>query len=176
MAKTKNGFTLIEVMVVISIIALLSSIVLINVSEARKKALNAKRILLTHQYRLALENYATDYGGYPDTGDVTDMYCIGVRPSNASCSNGVYQINAAVNTALNPYFPGPPMIDSEVTTLSGSPFTLGSPMYGCYARSNGACQSILFIVYLDHVPACPEGGTKFDNGDISYCEWYMDHS
>ena len=63
--QNKKGFTLIEILVVISIIGLLSSIVLTSVNSARGKARDARRIADFKSFSLALEFYYDKYGRYP---------------------------------------------------------------------------------------------------------------
>ncbi len=60
-----TGFTLVELLVVISIIGLLSSIVLTTVNSARAKARDARRIADFKQIQTALEFYYDKYGVYP---------------------------------------------------------------------------------------------------------------
>jgi prepilin-type N-terminal cleavage/methylation domain-containing protein len=68
MAKFKNkGFTLVELLVVIAIIGLLASIVLVSLNSARAKARDARRKADLHQIAIALEMYASEYGGYPSS-------------------------------------------------------------------------------------------------------------
>jgi len=52
-----QAFTLIELLVVISIISLLSSIVLASLTEAKKKARDARRLQDMGQIQLALDLY-----------------------------------------------------------------------------------------------------------------------
>lgn len=59
---------MIELMVVISIIALLSSIVLASLNSARAKAQSAKFVAELKQLQNALELYRTDNGNYPNEG------------------------------------------------------------------------------------------------------------
>jgi prepilin-type N-terminal cleavage/methylation domain-containing protein len=59
----KNGFTLIEIMAVIFIIAVLSTIVLANVSSARKNARDAVRQRDIREIGEALDLYAISNGG-----------------------------------------------------------------------------------------------------------------
>ncbi len=66
------AFTLIELLIVIAIIALLSSIVLIAVSNARIKARDTKRKTDLQQIAKALELYAAKHGSYPQTCWVTN--------------------------------------------------------------------------------------------------------
>ena len=65
------GFTLIELMVVISIIVLLASVILVSMISSREKARNVKRLGDITQMNTALELYFAKYRGYPtDTGPV----------------------------------------------------------------------------------------------------------
>jgi len=63
--KKNKGFTLIELMVVISIISLLSSIVLASVKEVRDRANMNKFRAEMNQFINALELYRNDNGKYP---------------------------------------------------------------------------------------------------------------
>lgn len=60
-----RGFTLVELLVVISIISLLSSIVLTSVNNARAKARDARRLTDVKQIQTALELYYDTNGRYP---------------------------------------------------------------------------------------------------------------
>lgn len=62
-----GGFTLIELLVVIAIIGLLSSIVLVNLSIARKKTRDARRLSDMVEIQKALEMYKLDNGTYPSS-------------------------------------------------------------------------------------------------------------
>lgn len=60
-----KGFTLIEVLVVIAIIGILSSVVLSSLNGARVKSRDAKRISDLKQIQIALNLYYSDNGHYP---------------------------------------------------------------------------------------------------------------
>ena len=61
----KNGFSLIELMIAISIIALLSTIGIVVYTQATKDARNTKRVQDLIQVKNALEIYRTQHGTYP---------------------------------------------------------------------------------------------------------------
>jgi prepilin-type N-terminal cleavage/methylation domain-containing protein len=85
---TKNkGFTLIELLVVISIIGILATLMISHYGTAEKSARDAERKSDLNQYRIALENCASQTGGvYPS------------RPTEGDASSGV------PCTTLNPNY------------------------------------------------------------------------
>ncbi len=65
--KTSKGFTLVEMLVVISIIALLAGVLLANLDSAQQKAQDAKRIADVKQIEIALRLYYDhNYSTYPE--------------------------------------------------------------------------------------------------------------
>lgn len=69
--KTKNtvfGFTLVELMVVVSVIGILSAIVYANFGNARAAARDDVRKSALKEMQLALERYKAQYGVYPAQG------------------------------------------------------------------------------------------------------------
>ena len=94
-----RGFTLVELLVVISIISFLSSVVLANLNTARAKARDAQRISDMHQLQNALELYKNTYGSYPN--------CIN-QVSNGICGDAGGNLNTgytSFSTALSPLIP-----------------------------------------------------------------------
>ncbi len=78
----KKGFTLIELMIVVGIIGLMSSIVLVSLQGARAKARDAQRIQGFSQVQKALEVYFADKEKYP-AGN-TGGECFNVNANLAS--------------------------------------------------------------------------------------------
>ncbi len=91
--KKGAGFTLIEILVVVAIIALLSSVILISVMSARQKGRDAKRLSDMTQMNTALELYFAAYKGYPSsTGGIPQSMVptyISSLPSVAMPADGV---------------------------------------------------------------------------------------
>ncbi len=103
----QKGFTLIELMVVISIISLLSSIVLVSLNNAKAKARDAVRMSDISQINKAIQLYIVDNGHAPDFGDPG---CSTVGTSDSGCfandfdnvGNATYTW-AQLQTELLPY-------------------------------------------------------------------------
>ncbi len=68
--RKRKGFTLVEIMIVVAIIALLASIAIPNLLTARKSANDAAAKAELQTIQTAIENYAIDNGNY--TGQAAD--------------------------------------------------------------------------------------------------------
>jgi prepilin-type N-terminal cleavage/methylation domain-containing protein len=74
MKNKKSGFTLFELLVSISIIAILTVIAMVSFSSAQKKARDAKRIQDVDAVGKALEGYYSDNNAYPaDLSSLSDL-------------------------------------------------------------------------------------------------------
>lgn len=99
--KTKHGFTLIELIVVIAIIALLTTVVIASLNSARQKGSDAGKIRALAEVRNALNVYFNDSmggnGTYPVGNNltilVTKKYITGSIDSNikyqGTSANGI---------------------------------------------------------------------------------------
>lgn len=63
--NNKKGFTLLELLVVIALIGLLSSLIIASLVSVRAKTKDSKRIQDLDNIANALERFAIDYGRYP---------------------------------------------------------------------------------------------------------------
>jgi general secretion pathway protein G len=82
------GFTIIELLVVISIIGVLTAIIVANLSDARASARDKQRLAEIEQLSLALDVYKQAYGQYPAEGDD---------------ANGVVGEGSGVDSLLTPF-------------------------------------------------------------------------
>lgn len=69
---SQKGFTLVELLVVISVIGVISTVALTSITNAGRRARDAKRLADMKQIRNALEVYKTTYGYYPANSDGGD--------------------------------------------------------------------------------------------------------
>lgn len=73
MSKNNKGFTLIEVLIVIAIIALLASIVLVGLGSFRSRGRDTRRIADLRSTQNALELYYTKFSQYPPDGSWQEL-------------------------------------------------------------------------------------------------------
>jgi prepilin-type N-terminal cleavage/methylation domain-containing protein len=73
--RLSRGFTLIETLIVIAILGILATLIVVSLSDARKKSRDAQRKTDLANVQLALELYADDNEGvYPIMRDGADPY------------------------------------------------------------------------------------------------------
>jgi type II secretion system protein G len=158
----KNGFTIIELIVVISIISLLASIVLVNVNGYLAKARDARRAADIAQLQKALEMYYADHGQYPISG--------GAIFPVSSFSNSNDGSWGTLQTLLQPYMPKLPTDPKQ--SVGGWPGDGSSYSYAYDSAAYGGCAAqqwyMLFFRPEDqsktrpNVAYCTDGG-GFEN-------------
>lgn len=109
----KRGYTLVELMVAISILALLFAAGVTSYSKASGRSRDAKRKSDIEQLRSALEMYRADNSSYPSTGTVWQ------------------DITIALDTALvSSYMPSLPIDpQSGISYMYQSPIDVGTTTY-----------------------------------------------
>lgn len=75
----KSGFTLIELMVAITIIAIMASVAIFGLPSVQKKGQDTQRLAGFRELELAIAGYKNINGKYPDAGSGSN-YIIGLTP------------------------------------------------------------------------------------------------
>jgi prepilin-type N-terminal cleavage/methylation domain-containing protein len=99
----KRGFTLVELLVVISIIGVLSSTVFASLGSTRTKARDARRMSDIKNIQTALELYKDTFGEYPravPSGSYTEKYARSTQSSGNGTNNFAWY---NVRQSLLPY-------------------------------------------------------------------------
>lgn len=82
MVRNKKGFTLIEVLIVVAIIAILSSVVLVGLGPTQRAGRDARRVSDLRQTQNGLELYYNRCGYYPGTTVTGSGSCGGYASNN----------------------------------------------------------------------------------------------
>lgn len=117
-----NGFTIVELLIVIIVIAILAAIVIVTYQGVQQKADNSRIMAAARFYQKALTAYAADHGGaWPTGGNV----CLGDGYPSNQCwngSNGNRYVDATTDAALAPYLSGPkPVPSTRVLQITSAP-------------------------------------------------------
>ncbi len=150
MKKIQSGFTIVELLIVIIVIAILASITVVAFNGVRARALQSEKQSKVTEVRKALERYKIDNNRYPGMSEISGssgaaligMSLSVVTPSNADNPNsGIAAgwLNAADKHFKYMAWPNP----------DGSGFQC----------SSGPCQSFL-LQYIDPVTG---NGVTFTN-------------
>ncbi|MFT5831890.1 MAG: prepilin-type N-terminal cleavage/methylation domain-containing protein [Candidatus Paceibacteria bacterium] len=154
----KRGFTLIEILVVISIIAILLTVGSISYGEVRENARDAQRVTDIEQIGLALRLYVQDQGSLPDcdTGIVLETGRGSMYVSRANdCPDELL-----VKQYLTDYF-------GEIPTDPAGP---GDDDYYYYYDSSHNCFSgvsaaMVFAVNLESRESNATSACEFSSGN-----------
>lgn len=83
----RSGFTLVEILVAIAIIAILSSVVYSSFSTARANARDTERQVALKELQLSVERYRAEFGRYPEQGCGGTTSWTGPGPHSGSWGN-----------------------------------------------------------------------------------------
>jgi prepilin-type N-terminal cleavage/methylation domain-containing protein len=176
-----RGFTLIELMVVIAIIGLLSSIILASLSNSKDLATNSRVSQDIHQFQNALELYYTKYGGYPQPGTGTNAWtCLGKYSGYCwDQSTPTYADDSTLDAALSPFIPGPP----TGQTITGGGYTFIGYIYkatGCNSGTPVTCTNYVIYWVMSHANQVCAGQNgrhndveNFKAGTLTECQLFV---
>jgi len=154
-----KGFSLLEIVIVVTIILILASLVMVSLEESREKARNTAKANQIREYQKVFNMHYSDHGNYPNAGPTyeTGQSCLGDFATNA-CWNNVTE-KAWLEAAIIPGYmslipPGDtrPLGDQSRTGMLYQYSQFGKE-YKVFYMMEGKNRDCL----IDHTIATPSG-------------------
>lgn len=105
---TQKGFTIVELLIVIVVIAILAAITIVAFNGVQQRARNAQVVSGVQAYNKALRSYYVDNGSYPGTAG-----CLGDNYPSGRCwegDSGTFDVNATLDSNLSSYLSAKPTL------------------------------------------------------------------
>ena len=195
MKKLQQGFTLVELLIVIVIIAILASITVVAYNGIQDKAKNAALLSAFDATEKALRIYAIQNGSYPQPTDIatpgTNYVCVGTgyqaianfpnagngQPSCFLSSGSVVAASSSqFNTALQSVLGTQPNVSNIIASGLPSSYAFRGMMYWGWTAPNS--DNPLGSAYLTYIvggktqQACGRGTPGFA-GTYTECDLFL---
>lgn len=169
-AKQK-GFTIVELLIVIVVIAILASLSIVAFNGVQVRARNTQTISATKEYIKAVHMYAADNGSYPNISGA----CLGTgyeyQGITGRCGGEVTSINEkpAFNTAIEKYMSSFPRLSTKNLTITSTAVRAG----GYYDVLSGGTSGRIYYILEGQQENCAAGGSKTANSGAPdmYCTY-----
>lgn len=187
--RTRAGFTIVELLIVIVVIAILATISIVAFTGIQSRAEDSKTASAIKAYKKALRLHKIDEGSYPTAGAIClgDQYGLFTGGSVPSCRNSGAQIavtnGAAQRDALKPYLGGQLPMPSTQFIHVGTTEYVGGHFYGSNYNYTLDGTPVVAIEYFIKGDACPvgpvystAGSPNFSSPTVSRTATYTDGS
>lgn len=173
------GFTIVELLIVIVVIAILAAVTIVAFNGIQVRAENAKTLSAVDQYAKALRIYKTNTGDYPLAGGGFQFGCIAESGSCAMVGGtagsdcaaiGASGINNTLNAAIKTAIPNIPSTSDQTMECEGK--TVKGALYLMVGNLWGGDDRRAYVIYYlkGNQPCTTPGGSKLvsPNGRIYY--------
>jgi prepilin-type N-terminal cleavage/methylation domain-containing protein len=164
----RHGFTLIELAVVISVIAILAAISLVSYSAVQKSAHNSATISMISQAKKALETYNVfNRGIYPTTNENPSERinaCLGTGYPNDSCGRVYYAESCGNGTSQN--VTNSPHLDEQLRSILGEELpAIPTPASSIYINISTGCDAVIESTGATYGTYCSQKVTTDSHGN-----------
>ncbi len=91
--KSQPGFTIVELLIVVVVIAILAAITIVSYNGIQERARNSKILSDINQVHKLVELHYAEFGEYPKTGAAMDTANLGYADSNCAYNTSTRQSN-----------------------------------------------------------------------------------
>jgi prepilin-type N-terminal cleavage/methylation domain-containing protein len=134
----QNGFTLVEILVVVAIVAIIGTLSAVAVNSARSKQRDATRLSNIRQMQSALEDYFNENNTYPSgellpLGDALVSSCLSITGFHGDCSGQ----NAVITR----------FVSSQIESGLDDVVTCGDPRRNafCYSQASDGAGYVIYF-------------------------------
>lgn len=149
MRKTTSGFTIVELLIVIVVIAILAAITIVAYNGIQERAKTTQQVGAVGQYVKAFSLYTADKGKYPYEGSNLSGDTACVYPATCG-SGGNATLTASLKSNMSQYLSTDPSFNSAVTmnysTIGG--YT-GAYFYVTFTGTLTNCPDISGLIFLN---------------------------
>jgi prepilin-type N-terminal cleavage/methylation domain-containing protein len=174
-ATLQDGFTLIEILIVVAIIAILASVVLVGLGSSQKQANDARIFSDLTEVQNALQLYYSDHGGtYPSTDSQWQTVCTNganTTPFTTTGANGYIPNLAPTYIAALPINPNGcigGLYKGYIYVSDGTDYKFAAD----YSAQTGACLASNDSAFVDPARGLPGGADYTGPTDGDFCSVY----
>lgn len=164
--KSKSGFTIVELLIVIVVIGILAAITIVAFNGVQQRAKSSQTVQAVTQWARILKMYRAENDGYPaQVSCLGDGYGRGPTGTDAtggqcrqdSSTAGAVDVNATFTAAMAKYIPngiGPTPAMETVNGSGGYPYYRGAYFYPYYV-SGGTVSPARIDFVITGSSTCP---------------------
>lgn len=157
MSRIKHGFTIVELLIVIVVIAILASISVVAYNGIQTRAKNAKTVAAASAWAKAIRMYNAETGLWPTNSCLGTITTYGASGSHCWTQNPWY-VNQTFLNQLAPYLSSQPEPDTTDITNGGA----STPRRGAFYHNASTGERYLWLMLLG-TGACPDVGVPYDS-------------
>lgn len=159
----KSGFTIIEILVVITVVGILAGIVIISYNAAQKQAQDTRTISMVQSFAQAVDAYYTANGRYPSAnsellydeeyGYAALATCIGTEHPNNICGTRSFSGSCGNQTLIS--FRGAPELIADLSRfMNTKPATITHPPAKASIPVSEGCSIVIEETGPTYAPYC----------------------